>query len=107
MKMGCNTEHNLLVVSLGRFSSAFALASFAAAFAYLLISLSSCKKIRLKAPKEFVHAKMYVGDETAIEGSANLTYNGMHKNVEQISVTRNEKKIAELKEQFWKLWNSA
>ncbi len=98
---------NLIVLVLGKFSPVFALLSLSIALVYYVFSLSSRRKIKLKTPREFVHAKLYVGDSAAIEGSANLTYSGMHKNIEQISVTRDEKKIAELKEQFWKLWNSA
>jgi phosphatidylserine/phosphatidylglycerophosphate/cardiolipin synthase-like enzyme len=98
---------NLIVLYLGKFSSIFAVASISVAIVYFIASLFSRRNIRLKTPREFVHAKLYVGDSAAIEGSANLTFSGMHKNIEHISVTRNERKIAELKEQFWKLWNSA
>jgi len=49
-------------------------------FALFIVRLSTRrpKNIRLKVPKEFIHAKFYVGDNEAITGSANLTYRGMH-----------------------------
>ena len=63
------------------------------------------KRIMLKVPKQFVHAKMYISDSTAITGSANLTYKGTHKNLEQINITRSKKDIDKLKRQFWELWS--
>ncbi len=64
------------------------------------------KNLTLKIPKQFVHAKMYIGDGVAIEGSANLTYAGMHRNVEHIRITRNQQEIAKLRHQFDSIWNS-
>ena len=55
----------------------------------------------------FVHEKLYISDSTAISGSANLTYNGMHKNIEHIEVTRDQAKIKELKAHFESMWKSA
>ena len=55
----------------------------------------------------FVHEKLYISDNTAISGSANLTYNGMHKNIEHIEVTRDQAKIRKLKAHFESMWKSA
>jgi phosphatidylserine/phosphatidylglycerophosphate/cardiolipin synthase-like enzyme len=66
----------------------------------------SPKVVWLRKPRRFTHAKMYVSDKTAIEGSANLTYKGMHENVEHIGVSYDEARISELRKQFWKMWNS-
>ncbi len=60
--------------------------------------------VRLKVPKQFVHAKMYISEGMAITGSANLTYKGTHKNVEQINVIYNRPDIERLKNQFWRMW---
>jgi phosphatidylserine/phosphatidylglycerophosphate/cardiolipin synthase-like enzyme len=59
----------------------------------------------LKVPKQFVHVKMYISEGMAITGSANLTYKGTHKNVEQINIIYNKSDIEKLKEQFWSMWN--
>ncbi|MEM0149753.1 MAG: phospholipase D-like domain-containing protein [Candidatus Micrarchaeaceae archaeon] len=52
----------------------------------------------------FIHEKIYIGDSTAITGSANLTYNGMHKNIEHIEVITDKRRIGELKDHFNRLW---
>ncbi len=62
-------------------------------------------RVMLKVPKQFVHAKMYISDSAAITGSANLTYKGTHKNLEQINITRSRNDIEKLKKQFWELWS--
>lgn len=63
------------------------------------------KNIKLKTTgKEFVHEKLYVSDSMAMVGSANLTYSGMHKNIEHIEVIKDENEIAKLREHFDSLW---
>jgi len=62
--------------------------------------------IEMKNPQEFVHVKMYLAGKAAIIGSANLTYKGMHANVEHIELIENEQRIKELETQFWTIWNS-
>lgn len=63
--------------------------------------------LRVKiADKKFVHEKLYIGDNTAITGSANLTFSGMHKNVEHIERTNDQRKVAELVKHFDELWRS-
>jgi len=84
----------------------FIVISSIAAIAYLLYSFRGSSNIALKVPKGFVHAKMYIGDETAIEGSANLTYQGMHKNIEHIDIISDKVRISDLKKQFMEIWDS-
>ena len=62
--------------------------------------------VKLKIPSKFVHAKMYIGDAEAIRGSANLTFKGMHKNIEHIELTSDPVQIKELEKQFWRIWSS-
>ncbi len=62
--------------------------------------------VHLKIPKRFVHAKMYIGDGCAVEGSANLTFSGMHRNIESIRMVSDAGEISEMKGQFWKMWNA-
>lgn len=56
--------------------------------------------------KKFVHEKLYIASNMAIVGSANLTFNGMHKNVEHIEIIRAAEKIANLKKHFEEQWRS-
>lgn len=56
--------------------------------------------------RKFVHEKLYIGADIAIVGSANLTFNGMHKNVEHIEILKNQEKIAALKRHFEEMWKS-
>jgi phosphatidylserine/phosphatidylglycerophosphate/cardiolipin synthase-like enzyme len=75
----------------------------AIAVASLALAISK-SNITIKKPRRFIHSKFYVCDFLAVEGSANLTYNGTHKNIEQISYTEDAKRISALKDQFEKLW---
>ncbi|MCL4365291.1 MAG: phospholipase D family protein [Candidatus Marsarchaeota archaeon] len=71
-----------------------------------LFKYSSRKQnIVLKVPRQFVHAKIYISDNMAITGSANLTYKGTHRNLEQISITYNSDEISRLRGQFWDMWH--
>ncbi|MDE1855570.1 MAG: hypothetical protein KGH57_04635 [Candidatus Micrarchaeota archaeon] len=97
---------NWLLLMLNAFSPLLALASISAGAALILVSLTHRNSIYLKIPKDFVHAKMYVGDKLAVEGSANLTYAGMHKNIESVRLIADQKDVDFLKRQFWTLWNS-
>ncbi|MDE1768209.1 MAG: hypothetical protein KGH64_06490 [Candidatus Micrarchaeota archaeon] len=65
---------------------------------------SSVRRIHLKVPKQFVHAKMYVSNDQAILGSVNLTYKGTHRNVEHIDIIRNGDEVYKIREQFWDMW---
>lgn len=97
---------NWLLLLLGLFSVYFAAASMLFVLVLLFLSLTQRSRIYLKIPQEFVHAKMYVGDGSAIDGSANLTYMGMHKNIESIRVTSDAREVEKMKRNFWTLWNS-
>ncbi|MGC8710705.1 MAG: phospholipase D-like domain-containing protein [Candidatus Micrarchaeia archaeon] len=81
----------------------FATLVLAVAFSYRL-KRRRPKGIRLKIPREFVHVKLYVNERTAISGSANLTYRGMHKNVEHLQISNSEKESKEAARSFWGLW---
>jgi phosphatidylserine/phosphatidylglycerophosphate/cardiolipin synthase-like enzyme len=70
-------------------------------------NVSRRPSVNLKVPKHFVHAKMYISDGMAITGSANLTYAGTHKNVEQINIIYSNPDISRLREQFWGMWKEA
>ena len=59
----------------------------------------------IKHPKKFVHAKMYISDALAIVGSANLTYRGMHSNIEHLEIITDREKIDELRRIFYKMWD--
>jgi len=64
-------------------------------------------KLHLKVvSSDFIHEKLYISDTIAITGSANLTYSGMHRNVESISITNNLDDIERLKRHFDKLWHT-
>ena len=63
------------------------------------------QRISVKVASEsFVHEKIYLSEEEAIVGSANLTYAGLHKNVEHIEVIRDKDKLKELERHFNELW---
>lgn len=63
-------------------------------------------RIKLKiSSKKFVHEKLYISDDEAIIGSANLTFNGMHRNVEHVEVIKDPRRLGELKRHFNELWS--
>jgi phosphatidylserine/phosphatidylglycerophosphate/cardiolipin synthase-like enzyme len=97
---------NWLLFALNAFNPLFAMVTVAAGIALVIGSLAHRNRIYLKVPKEFVHVKMYVGERSAVEGSANLTYAGMHKNIESVKLMTDQKEVDRLKRQFWTLWNS-
>jgi phosphatidylserine/phosphatidylglycerophosphate/cardiolipin synthase-like enzyme len=84
--------------------SLFAVPSILLIILSLLLFKSRRYSIEVKTPAEFVHAKMYISENEAIHGSANLTYNGMHKNLEHIEVVREKEKVARLRDEFFRLW---
>lgn len=98
---------NIMFFLFGLQFLAFLAVSSAAAVLYLALSLVGKRDISLRVPKDFVHAKMYIGDSVAAEGSANLTYAGMHQNVEHMDVIYDRKRIADLRRQFSRMWDSA
>lgn len=91
--------------------------NFAAISLFLLIFLillliyiinktrSNGNNLHIKVPKgKFIHEKLYIGSNYAIVGSANLTYSGMHKNIEYMRIINDQKELIELKEHFNSLW---
>jgi len=81
-------------------------AVFAAVLAMMLVSLGKRSRVWLKvASAPFIHEKLYIADAEAITGSANLTFGGTHKNLEQIEVIHDQNEIGRLREHFWSVWN--
>ncbi len=71
------------------------------------MSTRNLKNISVKvATGRFIHEKLYIAEEEAIVGSANLTYSGMHKNIEHIDVIKDKNKINELSNHFEQLWKA-
>jgi phosphatidylserine/phosphatidylglycerophosphate/cardiolipin synthase-like enzyme len=72
----------------------------------ILKSRKTDENLKVKVIKDkFVHEKVYIGDDTAIVGSANLTFNGMHRNVEHIDVIKDNSRINDLRDHFETLWS--
>ncbi|MEM3019972.1 MAG: phospholipase D-like domain-containing protein [Candidatus Micrarchaeaceae archaeon] len=65
------------------------------------------RNIYVRYAPGFVHEKIYIGDNEAITGSANLTYSGMHKNTEYLEVIRDSDRIEALEKHFNTLWNGS
>ncbi len=93
----------------------YALALAGIGGAYLLVAavpavIGTAKHHRIRSnvyvrvPRRFVHAKMYISGQSAMTGSANLTYSGMHRNVEHMGIIRSAEEIRKLRDQFWELW---
>ncbi|MEM3781639.1 MAG: phospholipase D-like domain-containing protein [Candidatus Micrarchaeaceae archaeon] len=98
----------LLNAVVQREQPALALASLLCSLFYLLVYLEdyeSKKGIVLKVPRQFVHAKLYIGDSAAVEGSANLTFAGMHRNIEQTRLIQDKDELRELAREFDRLWH--
>lgn len=72
---------------------------------YLIYGPITSSNISIKISKKFIHEKIYIGNDSAIIGSANLTYNGMHKNIEYVEVIKDKNKINSLKDHFNSLWS--
>ena len=98
---------DIALIAAGIVYFAFIAISSAVAVIALAISLRRRTGIALRVPKGFVHAKMYIGDNLAVVGSANLTYAGMHGNVEHVEVISDKGRINDLKKQFMGLWDPA
>lgn len=62
-------------------------------------------KVRL-CRDTFVHEKLYIADGMAIVGSANLTYSGLHRNVEHVEVITAKDRLEQLAGHFSGLWDS-
>ncbi len=53
---------------------------------------------------KLVHSKIYIFDDVAFIGSANLTYNSLWKNVETLEIFRGEE-VHKVEKEFEKIWN--
>lgn len=71
-----------------------------------MVSKSSDIQIRTSYNR-FVHEKAYISGATAAVGSANLTYNGLKKNVERVEVITDPKRVASLRSHFFDLWKAS
>ena len=91
------------VFSIGLIASLFDLLAAILFYRAYTRRLETRLRVRI-ADKKFVHEKLYIGDNTAITGSANLTFSGMHKNIEHIEVTSDRRKVTELARHFDELW---
>jgi hypothetical protein len=59
----------------------------------------------LNKEKAFVHSKIYIVDrQYAFSGSANLTYNGLNRNVERLDIAENTEELRDLETDFIKVW---
>ncbi len=59
-----------------------------------------------RRPREFVHAKIYIIDDSGFYGSMNLTDNGVNKNYEIMAHVKPEQ-LPEIERLFLKLWNNS
>jgi len=82
-----------------------AFAAWAAIFSFAMLLPEKRGNMRVRTIKDnFVHEKIYITDNYAITGSANLTYSGMHKNTERIGIVEDKKELSELKGHFAEMW---
>jgi phosphatidylserine/phosphatidylglycerophosphate/cardiolipin synthase-like enzyme len=103
----------LPMVALGLYAFSFYLyAILSAALAALLIWLAYNRNSRNRSnlcvkvvTDRFIHEKLYLTEDTAITGSANLTFSGMHRNIEHIDVIRDSGKVRSLLDHFDELWS--
>lgn len=53
----------------------------------------------------FIHSKIYLVDNTyGISGSANLTYSGLHSNVESLTLAETNEEVQQIETDFMRLW---
>lgn len=93
-----------LAYSSGLSSILIAIPSVLLILSSFLFFSQSNRDIEVKVPRTFVHAKMYISENAAIHGSANLTYSGMHRNVEHIEITRDLSQVERLRREFQEMW---
>ncbi len=72
----------------------------------LLFLLEKKNSMHVKFAKASIHEKLYIGENEAIVGSANLTNSGMHSNIEHIEIIRDANEIERITKHFYKLWKS-
>ncbi len=97
-----------VVFSMRYYSAALLLFALTALAAYLsFFSRLGMPRLHLKVSDgPFIHEKLYITEDTAIVGSANLTYSGMHRNIEHIEIIKDRSRIRELSSHFDRLWVS-
>jgi hypothetical protein len=62
-------------------------------------------KKRSEEKAGFVHSKIYLIDKAyGIAGSANLTWRGLHSNVETLSIAENSEEVQRFETEFMRLW---
>ena len=62
----------------------------------LAVATHSARKSRVAlkiSDEQFIHEKVYITDDRAIVGSANLTYSGTHKNIEHVEIISDKSKF--------------
>jgi hypothetical protein len=53
----------------------------------------------------FIHSKIYIIDKRhAVTGSANLTYSGLNKNVESLSIAETKEEVQKIETEFMRVW---
>ena len=88
--------------------AAVAGAAFAAVLGLFVAGSRRKSPIDVKVMRDvFVHEKVYISDNRAVVGSANLTYSGMHRNLEHTEVIDDLQEVSRLASHFEKLWDSA
>jgi phosphatidylserine/phosphatidylglycerophosphate/cardiolipin synthase-like enzyme len=82
-----------------------AITAIFAALSTLFYKRRGFKNLQIRVSDEvFIHEKIYINEYAAVTGSANLTYNGLYKNIEHIDLTNNPDKVAALKKHFDRIW---
>ncbi len=76
-------------------------------FVFAVFLLRGSSNVYLRHPKGFVHMKLYLSESEAIQSSANLTYSGMHSNVEHIEVFHDPETVRLFNKDFMKLWHDS
>ncbi len=61
-------------------------------------------EVKFVPEEKFVHSKIYIFDDVAFIGSANLTYNSLWKNVETVEIFKGEE-VQKIEEEFHKIWD--
>ncbi len=97
---------NYLVYLVSDFFPVILIASIMLIYMTLLLTRTKKGKVNVKTPKRFVHAKVYISDNVAIVGSANLTQRGMYSNIEHIDIIRDNSEINKLRKMFWEMWDN-
>ncbi|NPA96393.1 MAG: NgoFVII family restriction endonuclease [Crenarchaeota archaeon] len=63
-------------------------------------------QLKIVPPERMIHSKIYIGDDTAIVGSANLTKAGLWRNYETITIFEGDE-VKEIEKMFLEIWSAA